>query len=177
MILDRLFRPRAAQEAGRALYAAAVAEARQPRLYADLGAPDTPEGRFELYTLHVLMLIERLRGQGAAAAETSQVLFDTYLSALDHGLRELGVGDTSVGKKMRRLGEAFYGRGKSYDAAIAALPDEGPLTAFLARTTFDAAPDGRPEALAREVVAKRSSLAAQPVESLLAGRVNWEIRS
>lgn len=174
MILDRLFRPRAAREAGRALYAAAVAEARQPRLYADLGAPDTPEGRFELYTLHVLLLIERLRGQGPAAAEASQVLFDTYLSGLDHGLRELGVGDTSVGKKMRRLGEAFYGRGRSYDAAIAALPEEGPLSAFLARTVFEAAADGRPEAMAGEVLAKRRALAAQPLDSLLAGNVAWE---
>lgn len=176
MILDRLFRPRPAQEAGRTLYAAAVAEARQPRLYADLGAPDTPEGRFELYTLHVLLLIERLRGQGPAAAEVSQALFDTYISALDHGLRELGVGDTSVGKKMRRLGEAFYGRGKSYDAAIAALPDEAPLVAFLTRTAFEGAASGRPEALARELLAKRQALAAQPLESLLAGQAGWEAR-
>ncbi|MDD3836786.1 MAG: ubiquinol-cytochrome C chaperone family protein [Phenylobacterium sp.] len=177
MILDRLFRPRAAQEAGRALYAAAVAEARQPRLYAELGAPDTPEGRFELYTLHVLLLIERLRGQGPAAAETSQALFDTYISALDHGLRELGVGDTSVGKKMRRLGEAFYGRGKSYDAAIAALPDRTPLVAFLGRTTFADATAGRPEALAEELLAKRDALAAQDLAGLLSGTVSWEARA
>ena len=176
MILDRLFRPRAAQEAGRALYAAAVAEARQPRLYADLGAPDTPEGRFELYTLHVLLLIERLRGEGPAAAEASQALFDTYLSALDHGLRELGVGDTSVGKKMRRLGEAFYGRGKSYDAAVAAAPDEAPLAAFLKRTAFEGATGGKPDALARELLGKRAVLAAQPTEALLAGQVDWEMR-
>ena len=177
MILDRLFRPRAAQEAGRALYAAAVAEARQPRFYAELGAPDTPEGRFELYTLHVLLLIERLRGQGQPAAEASQALFDTYLSALDHGLRELGVGDTSVGKKMRRLGEAFYGRGKSYDAALAALPDEAPLAAFLARTAFEGAAGGRPEALAQDLLAKRTALAAQPLQDLLSGRITWEMRA
>lgn len=177
MILARLFRPRAAQEAGRALYAAAVAEARQPRLYSELGIPDTPEGRFEAYTLHVLLLIERLRGQGPAAAETSQVLFDTYLSALDHGLRELGVGDTSVGKKMRRLGEAFYGRGKSYDAAIAALPDQAPLTAFLQRTALEGAVAAQPEALAAELLAKRVALAAQPLEELLSGRAPWEVRA
>lgn len=174
MILARLFRPRAAQEAGRALYAGAVAEARQPRLYADLGVPDTPEGRFELYTLHVLLLIERLREQGPAAAETSQVLFDTYISALDHGLRELGVGDTSVGKKMRRLGEAFYGRGKSYDGAMAALPDQGPLIAFLQRTAFAGAQSSQPQALADELLAKRAALAALPLERLLAGDAAWE---
>lgn len=175
MILDRLFRPSAARECGRALYAVAVAEARRPALYADLGAPDTPEGRFELYTLHVLLLIERLRGQGPQAAECSQALFDTFVKALDHGLRELGVGDTSVGKKMRRLGEAFYGRGKSYDLAVAALPDEAPLTAFLARTTFEGAEAGRADALAREVVEKRRALAGQPLQQLLAGEVRWRV--
>ncbi|HEY9219742.1 MAG TPA: ubiquinol-cytochrome C chaperone family protein, partial [Phenylobacterium sp.] len=139
MILDRLFRPRPARDAGRALYAVAVAEARRPKPYAELGVPDTPEGRFELYTLHVLMLLERLRGQGEAAAETSQALFDTYIKSLDDSLREMGVGDTVVGKKIRKLGEAFYGRGKSYQSAVDALPDEAPLVAFLARTALQEA--------------------------------------
>src|ERR1041385_1088071 len=126
MVLQRLFRPRPAREAGRALYARVVDQARRPDFYARLGAPDTVEGRFELYSLHVLILLERLRGGGEEAAEVSQSLFDTYLSALDHALRELGVGDLSVGRKMRKLGEAFYGRGKSYGAAVAALPDAAP---------------------------------------------------
>ena len=110
MLLDRLFRPRPAQAAGRALYARAVEQSRMPALYSDLGAPDTVEGRFEVYTLHVMLLLDRLRGEGAEAAEVSQALFDTYVQALDHALREMGVGDLSVGRKMRRLGEAFVAR-------------------------------------------------------------------
>jgi cytochrome b pre-mRNA-processing protein 3 len=173
MILDRLFRPRPARVAGKRLYAAAVAAARAPRLYAELGVPDTVEGRFELYTLHVLLLIERLRaGGGAMAADTSQALFDAYIKGLDDGLREMGVSDTSVGKKMRKLGEAFYGRGKSYEAAIAALPDEAPLAAFLHRTAYADGP-GRPEALVGDVLAKRRALADAPLDSLLAGEPSW----
>ena len=132
-----LFRPRARPWPPAAtLYALAVDQARSRGLYADLGAPDTAEGRFEMYSLHVVLLLDRLRGHGAEAADVSQNLFDTYVKDLDTALREMGVGDLSVGKKMRKLGEAFYGRGKSYDAAFAALPDTGPLEALLVRTVY-----------------------------------------
>ena len=69
MLLDRLFRPRPAQTAGRTLYSEVVSQARQPMLYESLGCPDTAEGRFEVYTLHVLLVLNRLReiGHGSAA--------------------------------------------------------------------------------------------------------------
>ncbi len=173
MLLDRLFRPRAALTAGRALYALAVDQARTPSLYADLGAPDTTEGRFEIYSLHVVLLLDRLRGHGEAATDVSQVLFDAYVKDLDTALREMGVGDLSVGKKMRKLGEAFYGRGKSYDAAFAALPDSGPLEALLIRTVYAGAASPGVHGLADYVVRQRAALAGQPLEHLLAGQADW----
>lgn len=177
MILDRLFRSKPAQAAGRALYAAVVAQSRQPGLYTDLAAPDTVEGRFEVYTLHTVLLLERLRAPDAAqhptAGETSQMLFDTYVKALDDGLREMGVGDLSVGKKMRKLGEAFYGRGKTYDAAFAALPDEAPLLALLTRTVYAGVEAPPVDRLAGYTLAQRAALAAQPLEALLAGDIVW----
>jgi cytochrome b pre-mRNA-processing protein 3 len=173
MLLDRLFRPRPTAVTGRALYARVVEQSRAPALYEALGAPDTVEGRFEIYTLHVVLLLDRLRRQGVQAGETSQALFDTYVKALDHALRELGVGDLSVGKKMRRLGEAFYGRVKSYEAAFADLPATPELEALLARTVYADAEDDRSKALAAYVIAQREALAAQPLEALLAGDVAW----
>lgn len=173
MLLDRLFRPRPARAAGRALYARAVEQSRTPGLYADLGAPDTVEGRFEIYSLHVVLLLDRMRGHGALAADVSQMLFDTYVSGLDDALREMGVGDLAVGRKMRKLGEAFYGRGKSYEAAFAALPDPGPLEALIARTVYaetDAAPAPK---LAAYVLAQRAVLAKEPLARLLVGEANW----
>ena len=172
-MLNRLFKPRPALAAGRALYAATVAQARTTALYADLGAPDTPEGRFEIYSLHVYLLLARLKDQGEQAAETAQALFDTYLSGLDDGLRELGVGDLTVGKRMRKLGEAFYGRIQSYEAALAALPDTGPLEALLARTVYAGAESPQVPALAAYVIAQREALAAQPLETLCAGEAAW----
>jgi cytochrome b pre-mRNA-processing protein 3 len=173
MLLDRLFRPRPALAAGRAFYARAVGQSRSAALYSDLGAPDTVEGRFEVYSLHVVLLLDRLRGQGEPAAEVSQALFDTYVAGLDDALREMGVGDLAVGRKMRKLGEAFYGRCKSYEAAFQALPDGAPLQALLIRTVYaeaDAAPARR---LTDYVLAQRVKLADQALDRLLSGEVDW----
>lgn len=174
MLLDRLFRPRPAQAMGRALYQSVVDQSRTPALYADLGVPDTVEGRFELYTLHIVLMIERLRGQGEQAAETSQALFDTYVKSLDHALREMGVGDLSVGKKMRKLGEALFGRARSYEAAFHALPATELLEALLIRTLFADADATGASRLAAYVLEQRAALAAQSLDRLLAAEVQWK---
>lgn len=172
-MLKRLFKPRPVVAAGRALYAQTVAQSRTPTLYADLGAPDTPEGRFEIYSVHVYLLLERLKGQGPLAAETAQALFDTYVSALDHALRELGVGDLSVGKKIRKLGEAFYGRINSYETALAALPDTAPLDALIGRTVYEGGEAPQAPAFRAYVLKQREALALQSVDALCAGQVTW----
>lgn len=172
-MLKRLFKPRPARLAGESLYARTVVQARSPALYAELGAPDTTEGRFELYSLHVFLLLERFKGPDERATETAQALSDTYISALDNTLREMGMGDEGVSRRMRRLGEAFYGRIRSYETALAGLPDSALLEAMLARTVYadaDATPAPR---LAAYIVAQRSSLAAQPLDRLCAGDVDW----
>ena len=173
MILERLRRPGQVKAAAQRLYAAVVAQARTPSLYDALGAPDTPDGRFELYTLHVLLVLQRLQGEGPAAAAVSQALFDRYISGLDHGLRELAVGDLSVGKTMRKLGEAFYGRAKALETALAALPDRSGLEGLLARTVFSAAPAAEAGPLADYLLAARGALAAQTLEGLLDGSLAW----
>lgn len=173
MFLDRLFRPRAAQNAGKALYAALVERARDPALYLDLRVPDTVEGRFELYTAYLYLLMERLKGQGDAAKETSEALFETYVSALDHGLREMGVGDLSVGKKMRRLAEHFFGRLKSYESAVAELPDRTPFAALLTRTVYEGVEAPAPDGLIDRLLADRDALAAQPTSDLTSGAARW----
>ncbi|MBS0334502.1 MAG: ubiquinol-cytochrome C reductase [Proteobacteria bacterium] len=177
-MLERLFRTRPAVIAGRALYEGVVAQARDPGLYAELGVPDTVEGRFEAYSLHVVLLLDRLRADDAKGRddirEVSQALFDTYVKSLDHALREMGVGDLSVGKKMRKLGEAFYGRCKSYETAFSALPDQAPLVALLARTAYAGVENPPAARLAAYVLAERAALAAQPLETLAAGEVSWK---
>jgi cytochrome b pre-mRNA-processing protein 3 len=173
MVLQRLFAPSPAQKAGRALYASAAGQARAPGFYAALGAPDTGEGRFELYTLHVALLVLRLKGQGSQAAEASQALFDAFLQALDDGLREMGVGDLVVGKRMRKLGEAFYGRARSYDEALALMPDRSPLQALLARTVLPGVGPAETAVLTDYVTTAVDSLRGQSLDGLLRGAPRW----
>jgi cytochrome b pre-mRNA-processing protein 3 len=170
MIFERFFTPRPSVLAGRALFASASAKARDPAFY-EGGAPDTYEGRFELYTLHVVLLLHRLKGDGPQLADTRQSLFDALVRNLDDGLREMGVGDLSVGKKMRKLGAGVYGRLKSYDAALQGGV-EG-VTPLLIRTVFAGEPSTAAPALARYVVAANDDLAAQPTDQLLQGEVQW----
>ncbi|MGA0600478.1 ubiquinol-cytochrome C chaperone family protein [Caulobacter sp. KR2-114] len=168
-LFDRLLAKGPVKTAARRLHESAVAQGRLPELYLDLGAPDTVEGRFEMLTLHVILLIDRLKDEPDAAG-VRQALFDTYVRDLDGALREMGVGDLSVGKKMRKLGEAFYGRAKAYDAAFRALPDTAPLADVASRTALGGA-DGAP--LAGYIRAVRETLAAQPTAALADGDVIW----
>jgi cytochrome b pre-mRNA-processing protein 3 len=172
MRLNQLFSPKPAVVTGKRLYVAAAAQARQPDFYTRLGAADSVEGRFELYTLHVVLLLRRLKGQGGAVSEISQALFDAYVRSLDDALREMGVGDLSVGKKMRRLGEAFFGRVKNYDEAMGALPDRTLLRGVLTRTVLRG-----DEALAETFVdyaaAATEALERQPLDDLLQGEPAW----
>jgi cytochrome b pre-mRNA-processing protein 3 len=119
-----------------------------------------------------VLILHRLKGQGPRAAETGQALFDDYLQGLDDSLREIGVGDLSVGKKMRKLGEAFYGRARNYDEALAAMPDAAPLKDVIARTVFDGA-QTPPDALTAYAVAVVDALRDQSLEEILEGRVQW----
>jgi len=166
MLLERLFKPRPARLAGESLYAQAAAQARQAGFYTALRVPDTREGRFELYSLHVILLVERLKGEGAGAAETSQALFDAYIRGLDDAFREIGAGDMSVGKKMKKLGEAFYGRLRAYGEAR----DAAALAPVVARTVGEEADAA---GLAAYIVAAREHLAALPVEGVLEGHASW----
>jgi cytochrome b pre-mRNA-processing protein 3 len=169
-MLKSLFRKRPTQSAGDDLYAAVAAQARQPAFYTGLGVADRIDARFELYTLHALLLILRLRdadkdGAGAGA-EAAQSLFDSYVSALDNVLRELGVGDVSMAKKMRTLGEALYGRMTTYEPPLRAA-DAATLSTGLARNVFESEDPERGAALARYALAAREGLAAQSFADIL----------
>jgi cytochrome b pre-mRNA-processing protein 3 len=170
MIFQRFFTPSPSTQAGRALFASASEKARDPAFYTG-GAPDTYEGRFELYTLHVVLLLHRLKGDGPHLADTRQGLFDAFVRNLDDGLREMGVGDLSVGKKMRKLGSGVYGRLKSYDEALK-RGVEG-VTPLLIRTVFAGEASTATPALARYVVVANDDLAAQPTEQFLQGDAHW----
>jgi cytochrome b pre-mRNA-processing protein 3 len=123
-LLDKLtsvFKPRPAKQTGDRLYVACVTQSRLPVFYLDYGVDDAIGARFELLTFHVGLVVTRLKSLPASdsrhgqAQETAQALFDSFLLALDSTLREQGVGDLSVPKKMKKLGQVIYTRMKRWD--------------------------------------------------------------
>ncbi len=172
-MLERLFRPRQARVAGEALYAGLVEQARRPELYRDLGVDDRIDARFELYVLHLSLLLARLKADGEAAADLGQVVFDTFVGALDDSLRELGVGDLSVAKKMRKLGEAVYGRMLGYQRALE-VSDREALGGLLARAVYgDEARTVEAARLAGYALDTHLALSDQRLDDILRGRLAW----
>ena len=110
MILDALFGDTKVTARAAGLYGAVVAQARQVVFYRDLGVPDTVDGRFELIVLHMVLLLRRLNREGDDGAALRQALFDVLLDDMDRSLREMGVGDLGVGRRVKAMGKAFYGR-------------------------------------------------------------------
>lgn len=172
-MLQSLFKPRPAKLAGEALYAAIAAQARDPRFYLDLGAPDRIDARFELYSLHLALLLERLAGQGEQAEEIAQRTLDAYVSSLDYVLREEGIGDLSMGKKMKSIASLLMGRLTTVRDALSP-PDPAALEAYLGRTVYaEAGESAKPAALADYTVRAHAALAAQPLDEILKGRPAW----
>lgn len=117
-MLRGLFRrPSTVEQAAEALYRAIVAQAREPAFYRHLGVPDSLDGRFELVVLHVVLAIRRLRQEPSAGEDLAQSLFDVLFRDLDVNLREMGVGDIGVARRIKSMAQAFYGRSQAYEAA------------------------------------------------------------
>lgn len=167
----QLFRHRPRDRSIDELYGAIVAQARSPSFYADYGVPDSLEGRFDLIVLHLVLLIERL-GAGVDTA-IGQDLFDAFCRDLDGNLREMGVGDLAVPKRMRQFGEAFYGRQAAYLAAFSA-PGVQELEKALQRNIFAGADGGRNATrLAGYVGAVRHALKGQDYGALRRGEFRF----
>jgi cytochrome b pre-mRNA-processing protein 3 len=156
------------------LYSEVVATARAPVFYAELGAPDTVEGRYEMIVLHVVLLLRRMRAPGADQKRLAQALVDFMAADLDRSIRELGVGDMSVGKFMKRLGQGLYGRAAAYDGALDKL-DAAALEEAILRNIFDGYdPGDRILAIfARYVRAQNDYLTGLPIEPIAAGHVDF----
>jgi cytochrome b pre-mRNA-processing protein 3 len=184
MILAR-FRRNSQARTIHALYGAIVAQARSVTFYADYRVPDTVEGRFDLIVLHLVLLLHRLgrraeagRGLGQALlsqallsqALLGQELFDAFCRDLDANLREMGVGDLAVPKRMQAFAEAFYGRQAAYLAALDAA-DQRVFEKALARNIFPAGDEAGAAQLARYARAAVIRLDAQDDDALIRGEV------
>ncbi|WP_306146764.1 MULTISPECIES: ubiquinol-cytochrome C chaperone family protein [unclassified Roseibium] len=171
MILG-LFRRRS-RDAEHKTYCEIVAQARQPVFYTDFLVPDTIDGRFDLIVLHAVLYFKRMQGEGKKVAEFTQDVFDLFFQDMDASLREMGVSDTRVPKKVRKMGEAFFGRADAYMAAVEAGNAED-LAQALGRNIYtDKEEPIAQERLAHYVIAAAAELTGQDTQDLLNGDISW----
>ncbi|BCP53361.1 ubiquinol-cytochrome c chaperone [Kaistia sp. 32K] len=155
------------------LYGAIVAQAREPVLYTEFAVPDTLDGRFDMVVLHGFLLFHRLKSESEADRQVGQDVFDIFLKDMDGTLREMGVGDISVPKKLKKMAEAFFGRIRAYDEALES-GDHAALVDAIARNVFpDGAPEGAAERIADYAESSVRSLSTQTFDSILSGRLHY----
>ena len=149
-----------------AIYGMIVAQAREPVFYAKLDVPDTVNGRVDMIILHIWLVLRRLRTVEGGAA-LSQALFDHLCNDVDGNLREMGVGDLTVPKRMQAFGEAFYGRSTAYDLAIENGTEA--LAQSLSRNVLNGGFPVSAERLARYVIAAAKQLDAATPATMMTG--------
>jgi len=172
MILH-VFRRRARPDTISSLYGTIVAQARTPDFYLDYEVADTLNGRFELLVLHLGLALDRLDTDPALRA-LGQGLFERFCRDMDDNLREIGIGDLSVPKEMRRIADAFYGRFRAYRAALAGA-DALRLAETLSRNVYGRplTDKAAPRRLAAYIQQAQHELHAQEATALAAGDVRF----
>ncbi len=148
------------------LYMGLVRLGRTPWFYTHGAVPDTIDGRFDMMTLMVSLLLLRLERDGEAHRDFGTALIETFVADMDESLRESGVGDLGVGKHVRKMAEAFVGRYGAYRAAAAS----GDWLPELARNIYRG-DDAPVAALAAKVAQLRARLDGLPDADIIAGRI------
>jgi cytochrome b pre-mRNA-processing protein 3 len=119
------------RELANRLHVAIIGRARAPEFFARFAVPDTIDGRFDLVVLHSWLALGRLQGE-PALHEVAQRLTNALFAGFDEGLRELGISDMGMGRRMKKIADAFYGRFKAYDDA----PDTAAMEQALSRNLY-----------------------------------------
>ena len=152
----------------REAYIACMQQSRNPYFYAALGVPDTLDGRFEMLLVHLFLLQQRLH---AEAPEFAQGLSELFLNDMDIALRELGIADSGVSRRIKQMGKAYHGRLQAYATA-----DDEALKGALARNLYGTVAEGDPAHLAGMAAYMRgqeAALAAATADSLTGARYVW----
>ncbi len=159
----------------RTLYDRVVMQARQPAFYSEIGVPDSPEGRYEMIVLHLCLAVERLQALGEEGTALARALNEQFIVDLDDNMREMGVGDLTVPKKVKRAAAGLLERATDYRAAVRAGGDRALSEAL--RQHF---PPGlsttlqfQNQRLATYYLAAREILQRQPDESIRIGKLDF----
>jgi len=169
--LVKIFMPPPERQRAHALYLAVVEKARQERFYTQLGVPDTLDGRFEMILVHLFLALHRLKEEPDTKTFRQQVM-EVFMEDMDRSVRELGVSDTGVGKRVKKMAAAMYGRIAAYDMT---LDDAEALRVALQRNvygTVEEVKESSLEELADYIMQEQARLATLSPERLLEGRLD-----
>ena len=163
-----LFRNKAREAQISRLYDQILAQARDPSLYVDGRVPDTVEGRTDMMLLHLFLLMHRLNGETGEIHAVARDVCDRFFTELDHAMREMGVGDLAVPKRMRKIADIYAGCSSSYGNALQSA-DDTELPQALLRNVYARREDRRPQAslLADYVRRAAAVLAGVPAARLI----------
>ncbi len=134
MKLKEFFSSGPRDAAARRLYVSVVKQARQPEFYLYCGVPDTADGRFDMILLHAFLLLRRTKRDHDRTADLGQAFFDLMFADMDQNLREMGLGDLAVGKRVKGMAAAFYGRIQAYEDGLSG--DDTTLVDSLRRNLY-----------------------------------------
>jgi cytochrome b pre-mRNA-processing protein 3 len=168
-------RRKSIRDAAALAYERVVEHARVQVFFTGYGIPDTLDGRFELICLHAFLYLYRLKSERPQSAALSQAFFDAMFADLDRALREMGTGDLSVGKHVKRMAKGFYGRIRAYQDGVEST--DSALAAALGRNLFGTVRRSSPQIaeIAEYVRAAVGELALQRSAELLSGRVHFPV--
>lgn len=142
------------------LYGTVVARARNQHFYKEFQVPDTFDGRFEMLVMHLFLLHHRLKDEEQKHRKISQLVFDAFIDDMDAALREAGVGDQTVPKRIKKMTRVFYGRTGAYEEALESEDVAAALAPVIARNLFPEEDSGGAEVdLANYMAAQASELA------------------
>ncbi len=168
-----LFKTSKSNDIPQQLYGLVVAQSREPQLYSGFGVPDTVMGRFDMLAMHVFLFVRRLRAEDdELAQDLGQEIFDLFVEDIDRALRQLGIGDTTVPKRKKRMVRSFYGQIEDFDKLLEDSDVDGLARRAAARFFTE---DGQQNAreLGSYMLKCVRHLAAQPASDLRAGSLSW----
>jgi cytochrome b pre-mRNA-processing protein 3 len=150
-------------------YVALVEQSRLPMFYAEAEVPDTIDGRFDVIALHMFLLSERARPH---SPEFVRALWEAFFSDMDRSLREMGASDTGIGKRIKKMVQAFYGRIDAYERTV---DDVEAFKETLRRNLYRGVEvsDSAVARVAAYVHEKRAVLAASDTDALLRGEIRF----
>ena len=141
--------------------------AREPEPYLREWTPDTIYGRFHMVALVATLAMRRFRDQGTEGKALSKAFSELLFSDFDHSLREHGVGDASIARRIRKMGEEFYGLASAVDEA---LEQGGPDKSLAQVIQRNIQPDGdKALELARYVLDLNARVERVPEAQILTG--------